>query len=246
MNQILKNHNLYTPRPGHSEVKDDFHTVEWGREANAGFVIGKTSFPVFFTADGHNVHLQDSARGASIMIVTPNASPNDAYGKAHTWGIAEACSFCKPSIMTVFQNPNDFNIKQWFNPAIMKIVPLRLARIYRTDRRLVSHSPSTFYFRRHRSCSAVDFTNEETIWHNDDPLNNIFAVVQLAVIMGYRQIFINKLDWPKTGTSTTNQIDSCVKLINNTDIKLFNCGSKAGEIPCISTNKAFQQVFYDK
>lgn len=252
MNKTLKNHGFYKPCVGRSENKNDFHRIEWGKDRFAGFQIGKTSFPVFFTADGNDVHLQDSARGASVMIVTNKANVKGAFGKAHTWGISEACNFCKPNIATIFNNVHLFDNLLFDNPSILKIFPIKIANDIRSDKKAMYHSANTFYFRRHSSCSAFNITKEQTIWYDetnsddDDDLRmvlNVISIIQLAYILGYRRIFVNKLDWPDTESLKLQNANKCIEAFKQAGVEVSNCGQKAGEIRQISTKKAFKEVF---
>lgn len=239
MNNQILNHNLYSPNSGASPNKRDFQTVEWGRETNSSWIIGKSSNPVFFTADGHNVKLEDYARGSSVLIVHKSSIPDiPNHANAHIWGIDEVANHLNVNIWSVFNKPIDHELRPWLNPAILKLLPLQFARDVRQDRRLTSHSPNCFYYRRHSSFNAANFLLEETIWSDNSEFSEIVSVLKLAIVLGYRKIFIsaNLTDEISKAYKHLNQL---IPILDENDIAVFACG-KVGPLSTIDINKAVE------
>lgn len=214
-------HNNYQPKPGSSIFKKDFQTVEWGREANASWVIGRSSKPVFFTADGHNVHLQDSARGSSVIIADNSFETSIDLSNVYIWGVGESvintpCNIWSP-------NHSNYNINIWNNQSLIKFLPLQMAREKRIDGKIISHSPMCFYYRRHSSFNAAFFLQEETIWNDGTKDGVLLSTVQLAIILGFRKIFLAvNFDVSSRAYQHIQQLN---KLFIDNKIKVYNCGN---------------------
>lgn len=211
-------HNNYEANPGSSVIKKDFQTIEWGRESNASWVIGKSSKPVFFTADGHNVHLQDSARGCSVLIVSDDFESLIDLTDVFIWSVGKA----HKSANIWSPDHHNYDIKTWNNQSLIKLMPLYMAREKRKDGRLISHSPMCFYYRRHSSFNAASFLQEETIWNDGTKDGNILASIQLAIILGYRSIYL--IADINTSSRTYQHVQQLNKLFINNGIKIYNCG----------------------
>lgn len=184
-------HNLYEPKPGQSIVKSDFQTIEWGREANSSWKIGISSNPAFFTADGHNVRLEDSARGASVLITDRSIDADIDLNSVHIWGVNKAIETIPCKIWTPTSDVQNYDMKYWNNQAILKLLPLQVARTKRKDGKFISHSPNCFYYRRHTSFNAAFFLQEETIWSDNTNGSEIVTALKISIMLGYRNIFIN-------------------------------------------------------
>jgi hypothetical protein len=238
MNEI-QNHNLYTPNPGSSLTKKDFQTVEWGRESNASWAIGKSSNPVFFTADGHNVKLEDYAKGSSVLIVHKSSIPQINLSGVHVWGIDEVANDIKVNIWSVFGVPIGYNIKPWLNPTILKLLPLQYARDVRQDKKLTSHSPNCFYYRRHTSFNAANYLLEETIWNDNSDFSEILSTLKLAIVLGYRKIFIsaNIID---ENNKTFKHLLQIAPMLSNFNISM-SFTENIGSLPKTDINKACEQ-----
>lgn len=219
----MNNHNLYMAKPGASTVKNDFQTAEWGREANAGFKIGRSSNPVFFTQDGHNVKLEDCAKGSSILICDGNVNIDYDLGNVHVWAANKAINKYPCSIWTPSMDVASYNSDYWKSPAFMKILPLQAARLKRNDGKLVSHSPYCFYYRRHTSFNAANFVTEETVWYDESEGSDVLAALKLAIIMGYRNIFLAANVDAKS--KTFQHLQQINKILNDSKINIYNCGN---------------------
>jgi len=229
----IPDHNLYSARPGSSVIKSDFQTVEWGREANASWLIGKSSNPVFFTADGHNARIEDSARGSSVLIVDNNADINVDLSNVHVWAIGEAISKYPCKIWTP-KNENH-QIKYWNNQSILKLMPLQMARSKRNDGKLISHSPNCFYYRRHSSFNSVFFLQEETIWNDGSDDSGVISSLQLAIILGYRKIYIDaKIN---ANTKIYQNLHNISKLLIESNINVYSCNG-CEIFPCVGISSA--------
>jgi hypothetical protein len=138
--------------------RSDMQTLEWGRERNAGFQIGRIWYPVpmFYTADGHNVKLEDMARGSSVLLSGPNSKVGGqgqivcVNNYMHSW----------MTIITKNYN-NKENYKVLNRADSIKLMPAEFARMKRSDTKLVSHSPNCFYFVRCDSFKIDQFFMED-------------------------------------------------------------------------------------
>lgn len=222
MNAI--NHNLYIAKPGSSTIRQDFQTVEWGREANASWKIGVSSNPVFFTADGHTVHLEDSARGSSVMIINSNSEISQDLSNTHTWCINDAIIKFPCKIWAPNRNARNFDLKYWSNQSILKLMPLMMARERNSNGKLVDHSPNCFYYRRHNSFNAAEFLKEETIWQEESIDSDVVSSLKLALVLGYRRIYLaTKMDNTSKAYQYIAQIHQIATKNNGSIIK--NCGN---------------------
>lgn len=234
-----KNHNLYTPNPGQSTVKEDFKTIEWCREANASWRIGRSSNPVFFTSDGHNAHLEDYAKGSSVIITDgfEQIPARDSF----IWQVGNNNVNNTCDILSVFRNSEVTNLNILKNPRILKLMPLQLARNRRSDNKFTYHSPNCFYFRRHSSFNPVQFFTEETIWNDGNENSDVLSSIQLAIVLGFRKIFVHaKIDHKSKAYQHLQQI---IKNINNDTIAVKNCGN-IDILPKTDINKACQACVF--
>lgn len=235
----MNNHNLYKPNPGSNLVKNDFHPLERGREKNSGFVIGKSSSPAFFTADGHTVHLQDCARGASIMIMFDNADVSISFNGVHNWCLDDACNLCTPDIWTTFKNPKSLNNEMWMSPKIIKIIPMSMTYLKIINDVITAHMPYTFYFRRHTSFNAANFLLEETVWSDNSTGSDILSIIKLAILLGYRNIYLNgKIN--NIDPIVAKNIETINNFIKNSSINIFSC-KPDGIFEYINITEAYQK-----
>lgn len=170
-----KNHNLYIPNPGLENQKNDLKIIEHGRERFSGFLIGKSSFPCFFNADGHTVHLEDSARGNSVMIMMEDSEVSDALYKTTTWNLNSNIGM--PDFLTI-TNPINIYDKILSSTKTTKILPLEYCE-------KTNHNPFCFYYIRN------DFLNEGFLLEETINANEYITIIKLAYIMGFRNICFN-------------------------------------------------------
>lgn len=236
----IQNHNLYVPNPGSSLVKKDFQTAEWGRESNSSWAIGRSSNPVFFTADGHNVKLEDYAKGSSVLIVHNTSVPTKEQLKdVHVWGINEVANQIKVNVWSAFNKPQQYTMKPWLNPAILKFLPLQFARDSRQDGKLTSHSPNCFYFRRHSSFNAAHFLLQETIWNDGSDFSEILSTLKLAIVLGYRKIFISA-NITDESSAAYRHLSKIIPFLDDNEVQVATCGN-IGPLPKIDIDKACKQ-----
>lgn len=185
----------------------DTHTIEWGRERNAGFVIGRVMHPtpMFFTADSHSVHLEDMMRGSSVIIAGPDVGPGLSDRNAHTWAIGKAIQKLKAHIWTTASEASAFD-STWTNPSIMKIVPAEYAHL-KNKYGFIAHSPNTFYFRRHDEFSPQNFLFENSVYGPTNGEFVLLTVLRLAYLIGFRDVYL-------TGIKTSDRVKEIIKLIN--------------------------------
>lgn len=164
----------------------DMQTLEWGRERNAGFKIGRIWYPVpmFFTADGHNVKLEDMARGASVILAGPDSRIKEngvIYVDNQNAGFINI-------ITKDYGNRKCYDILNRVNT--IKLMPTEFARLRRSDNKLVSHSPNCFYFVRSDTFKPDQFYTEDAFCNAGDG-SGLSASIKLLYVMGYRRIFID-------------------------------------------------------
>ena len=199
---------VINPVEGIKKNSDDTHTLEWGRERNSGFVIGRvmSPSPMFFTADGHSVHLEDTARGASIIIAGPDTKNELMDRNVYLWAIGKAINKAfNAHIWTTVSEPGSYD-KVWSNPSILKIVPASFAHI-KNAKGFIAHSPFTFYFRRHDEFSPQNFLFENSVYGPNNGDFYLLTVLRLAYVMGFRNVYL-------TGMSVSDRVKDIMKIIN--------------------------------
>ena len=230
-------HNLYKPNPGLSPVRSDNQVLEWGVDMNAAYAIGRSSSPSFFTFDGHNARLEDSARGAAVMLLFDDFDKSINYTDVNTWGFDEAVKHVKPNLWTTLHPTKYINSPVWAMPSVLKIMPLEWTYNKASNDRRISHCPSTFYFRRHSHFNESSFFSEETIWFDQDHDITLLVSVKLAFLMGYRKIFING---PNAigNEKVRSHIEKLKPWITKYNINIFSCDHDNSIIPNISIDEA--------
>ncbi len=201
----------------------DTHTIEWGRERNAGFVIGRVMHPtpMFFSADGHSVHLEDMMRGASIIISGPDVNSALVDRNAHVWAIGRAISRLKAHIWTAVSEPAVYD-STWANPSILKIVPAEYAQM-KNKYGHIAHSPQTFYFRRHDEFSPQNFLFENSVYGPASGEFALLTVLRLAYLIGFRDVYL-------TGIKAPDRVKEIIKMIdpmferNKFNVHDIDCG----------------------
>jgi len=179
---IPSKHNLYKPNPGLEVNKSDRKTLEHGRERFSGFLIGKSSFPCFFSADGHKVHLEDSARGSSVIITLEHDAivlQPEIINKLIIWNINNHQGI--PNFLTIKSSISDLHKPLLLNPKIIKILPYELCK-------QTNHNPFCFYYMRNNFLND-NFLLEETI----NSTNEYAIFIKLAYVLGFRNIYVNGL-----------------------------------------------------
>ena len=225
-----KLHNIYKPNPGMSTDKGDFNQIQWGIHRDAGFVVGKSSFPVFFTADGHNVHLEDYAKGASIFICTKET--RRVPPSVHTMAI-DQCQ-CDPNIILINSLAN-IDQKHLLSPSVIKLAPTAAAS-QQINGKMLAHFPFVFYFRKHKSFNASSFFLEETIW--SDNCLSIMSAIKLAYMLGYRNVYLGDII---QDDKLYGSIKMLLKHTESVGLKLFKIGQGPEEIPTIDSSEAFKK-----
>jgi hypothetical protein len=170
--------------------KNDFHTIEWGKEPNTSFVIGRVQFPVpmFWDAEGHKVHLEDNAKGSSVILVGNKCST--PYNRCHCVAVDNEFE----SQMKIILKFDSVNIKT-LKSAAVKIMPLEYARILRPDGVFNFHSPFTYYFMRNNKYQYDNFWYEDCFFHNETmAYSSMITSIRILFVMGYRTIFLDGFD----------------------------------------------------
>ena len=164
--------------------------------------------PLFFTADGHSVHLEDMARGASIVIIGEDSkiTPSSFY----SWSIGKAIKKHKSSLWTATSEPESYR-EVWNNPSILKLVPSAFAQV-KCDNKFIAHAPFTFYFRRHEEFSPQNFLFEDTVYSPTGPEFVLFTIIRLAYIVGFRNLYF-------TGITTSSRVKDVLKNMDQVFVK---------------------------
>ena len=194
--------------------KDDFRSIEWGKEPNASFVVGRVQFPVpmFWDAEGHKMHLEDHARGLPVIL-----SGGGSYDN-HNNITVNSNDRSNIKIMTKLA---DISLKTLKSPAI-KLMPLEFARSTRSDGVYNFHNPFACYYMRNNKYQRNDFWYEDSFFSDDATgFNDLITSIRILFVMGYRTIY---LDGFKSGSNDFAIFDDVIK--NSVGkIKIFNIGS---------------------
>ena len=175
------------------EAKDkncnDLHVLEWGRERNSGFVIGQIQkpSPMFFTADGHSIKFEDSAKGQEVLLIGSIGSIKNT--KDHVISVNNSKLLSSFNIIT----DDNIDISIWNDPSTIKIVPLSFAHVKnKISLKLHSHYPHVFYFMRCKSFNISNFFHEDAFYHEDsDATTSLITAIKICYVVGYRKIKIN-------------------------------------------------------
>jgi hypothetical protein len=197
--------------------KDDFHTIEWGKESNTSFVTGKIQFPVpmFWDSDGHKIHLEDNAKGSSVILIGNKCKIS--YDKCHCIAVDNELN----SQIKIILKFDSVNIRTLKSP-IIKIMPLEYARILRPDGIFNFHSPFTYYFMRNNKYQNDNFWYEDCFFSNDSmAYNNLITSLRILFVMGYRTVYLDGFE------TTSNDFAIYDDIIKNSvnKIKIFNIGN---------------------
>jgi hypothetical protein len=174
----MNNHNIYKPNPGVSINNSDTQKIKDGMERNCGFVIGRSSFPCFFTADGHNIHLEDSAKGHAIIITEDDECDFSDLSDISVFSIG---SGTESSANSDFRLILDCDDKSLDNPRIIKFAPMEMAsKLY--------NKPFVFYYIRNNEID-LQLCEESIAQSKDIPI--VHTVIKICYIMGFRKFLIN-------------------------------------------------------
>jgi len=218
MSKFPTGHSLYTQNPGLSTNKADFNSMQWGKESNSSFIIGRSSFPFFFTAEGHNVHLQDTARGLPMMSLFDGSynPPEDCI----KWSF-DTFKF-NTEYMTFFNIPK--NLSKY--PKTTKILPMA-ASYFKENNVLLCHSPFCYYFRRHTSLNYHNFLMEETCWHDGSVFSSVVAAIKLPFVLGFRTVVLNN---PPIGEEDYDKLIQIKKQCDKFKLKVYIVGDYKNDI----------------
>ena len=200
-----------------SKNKDDFHSIEWGKESNASFVTGKIQFPVpmFWDSDGHKMHLDDNARGSSVILT---GSTVNQYDKCHQITVNNNVN----SMIKIFTSQFEkIDIKTLKSPVI-KIMPLEYARKMRSDGIYNFHSPFTYYYMRNHKYQNDNFWYEDCFFNDQNiAYNDLITSLRILYVIGYRAIFLDGF------TSSIDDFAIYDNVIKHSlgKLKIFNIGN---------------------
>ncbi|CAK0748190.1 hypothetical protein CCP1ISM_20012 [Azospirillaceae bacterium] len=170
-----------------SKNKSDFQSIEWGKESNISFVVGRVQFPVpmFWDAEGHKIHLEDIARGSSVILVGNNGQP---YAGHHYISVNQSFG---SQIRIITSSFEDINIKS-LKSSSLKIMPLEYARKIRSDGVYNFHSPFNCYFMRNSKYQRNDFWYEDCFFSDQTTgFGDLITSLRILFVMGYRTVYLD-------------------------------------------------------
>lgn len=197
--------------------REDFHSIEWGKESNTSFVVGKIQFPVpmFWDSDGHKMHFDDSARGSSVIL---SNNSNNIYVNHHHISVNDNV---RSSIKIITSKFEDIDIKVLKSP-IIKIMPLEYARSVRSDGVYNFHSPFSYYYMRNNRYQNDNFWYEDCFFNDQNiAYSDLITSLRILYVIGYRIIYLDGF------TTSKNEFAIYDNVIKNSinKLKILNIGN---------------------
>src|SRR5690606_29798005 len=160
--------------------RSDYHSLEWGRHRDAGFKIGRkfNYSPLFFTADSHTVHFEDSARGSSIVVIgskiTPESTKIIRTNNLCTFGVDSVPYIT--NFWSSLKDPSTINIEIFNRPNITKFVPIAFSTINDKSGVQMANKPMVFYFRRSEHFAA-NFMIDDCIYADSGNVESVYLSI---------------------------------------------------------------------
>ena len=194
--------------------RDDFRSIEWGKESNTSFVVGRVQFPVpmFWDSDGHKMHLEDQARGLPVIL-----TGGGLYDRHNNINVNSN----DRSSIKIITKLSDISLKT-LKSSIIKLMPLEFARSIRSDGIYNFHNPFSCYYMRNNKYQRNDFWYEDSFFSDDSVgFNDVITSIRILFVMGYRTIYI---DGFKSESADFSVFDDVIKNAIG-KIKILNIGS---------------------
>ncbi len=202
----------------------DYERLRHARERSVGFAVGHylQPPPMLFTRDGHNVFLGDMYRGHAAFLVCggPSLTWHDLNLLNRrgivTMAVNNAAAIVRPNLWCSVDDPGNFADAIWYDPGIVKFVPLchleKTFTVRDAGGQLVDSSqkvgdmPAVFGFRRNEAFVAEQFLTEDTFnWgnHGDrvDAHGNkgsrsvMYIAIRLLYYLGMRTVYLLGCDF---------------------------------------------------
>lgn len=202
----------------------DHRRLRHARETHVGFAVGRylQPPPMLFTRDGHNVFLGDMYRGHTAFLLCGGPSlPTHDLTKLQqrgllTCAINNTATVFRPHLWVSVDPPGHFCDAIWYDPEIMKFVPLchmeKTFMVRGEDDTLVPSThvvgdmPAVFGYRRNEDFNANQWLYEDTFnWGNHsakvDAYGNkgsrsvFYIALRLMFYLGIRRLFLLGCDF---------------------------------------------------
>ena len=219
----------YTTHPASGEGgpdrdSADHERLRHARDRHEGFPVGRfvQTPPMLFTRDGHNVPLGDMYRGHTAFLINagPSLGTHDLT-KLNQRGIVtcavnNAAAVFRPHLWISVDDPGNFCDAIWYDPGIMKFVPLcHMEKNFMVrdeseqlvpSEQLVGDMPAVFGYRRNEAFQADQWLYEDTFnWgsHGDrtDEDGNrgsrsvLLIALRLLFYLGIRRVYLLGCDF---------------------------------------------------
>lgn len=211
--------------PGGDERDDhDFDRLVQARDESLGVALGRyfQPPPMLFTRDGHNVFLGDTYRGhTAFLICAGPALLSHDLAQLNERGVLalavnNAAAVYRPQLWCSVDEPGSFCDAIWYDPGIIKFVPLAHMekKILVRDRddhlvpteHCVGDMPGVFGFRRNEAFVAEQWLYEDSFnWGNYksrvDAYGNkgsrsvMYVALRLLFYLGVRRVYLLGCDF---------------------------------------------------
>lgn len=216
---------------------DDLKSIEWGRERNLGFVIGRVwkPSPLFFSPDGHNLKLEDLVKGSSVILTGDRCV--SAHPNVTTFGFEGSYRTIHSRFWAGFRRPVEYDTKFLDNPNVLKFMPFGSSRDKRLDGKYHMHSPSCCYFVRCADFKPNQFFFEDAFWYSAAEANTgLIATIKICYVLGFRNIILDGI----TVSDSINMFFNTLMNINkDIDLKIYSLNSNLN-VPSISNEDAIR------
>lgn len=214
------------PAPPQAKAIDDADQLRFrhARERHSGFPVGAylQPPPMLFSRDGHNLFLADMYRGHSAFLIGagPSLTSHDlSLLKSRgvlTMSMNNAATVVHTNLWVSVDDPGNFCDAIWYDPAIMKFVPLCHMEKHFMVRNdigelvksplVVGDMPTIVAYRRNENFVAEQWLYEDTFnWGNHsqkvDAHGNkgsrsvMYVALRLLFYLGVRRVFLLGCDF---------------------------------------------------
>ena len=209
---------------GPDRHREDHERLRHARERHEGSAVGRfvQTLPMLFTRDGHNVFLGDMYRGHTAFLICagPSLGSHDLTKLSQrglvTCAVNNAASVVRPHLWVSVDDPGNFCDAIWYDPGIMKFVPLcHMEKKFMTrdeNERLVPSEqsvgdmPAVFGYRRNEAFKADQWLYEDTFnWGNHgeriDDLGNrgsrsvMLIALRMLFYLDFRRVYLLGCDF---------------------------------------------------
>jgi hypothetical protein len=212
------------PPRGLDPEPTDQTRLRHARDRHLGFSVGRflQPPPMLFTRDGHNVFLGDMYRGhaAFLLCSGPSLARHDLSQLTQrgmlTMAVNNAATVFRPHLWCSVDDPGNFSDAIWFDPGILKFVPLcHMEKNFTVrdenqelveSKEVVGDMPGVFGFRRNENFVAEQWLYEDTFnWgnhgHKFDAYSQkgarsvFYVALRLLFYLGIRRLYLLGCDF---------------------------------------------------